>query len=56
MEDGAYKHWNYIKGILVEFPKETKNRPYLTEEEMQKFEAKLKRAFREKKLKRILNI
>jgi hypothetical protein len=48
MEKDMIKNWNYIKGIFSD------DKPYLTEKELEKFEQKMKRAVREKKLKRIL--
>jgi len=50
------ENWNYLKGVLQKTPEKTQNRPYLTEEEMERFEAKMKKSLRKKKLKRILNI
>jgi hypothetical protein len=56
MENDMIENWNDIKGALVTFNEKTQNRPYLTEKEMEKFEVKMKRSLRNKKLKRILNI
>jgi hypothetical protein len=49
MEEEMKKNWNFIKECFID-------KPYLTKEEQENFQNKMKKAIREKKLKRILNI
>ena len=55
MEQQANKDWNFIKGTFSHTYKTTVNRPYITDQELQEMEQKIKKAFRQKKLERILN-
>jgi len=54
MEQEMKKDWFILKGILQKSEQKTKNRPYLTNEEMEAFERKMKNALRMEKLGRIL--
>lgn len=54
MEQEMKKDWLVIKGVIQKFSEKTRNRPYLTDEQMKEFERKMNNALREKKLKRIL--
>lgn len=58
MEEQMKKDWSIIKGIFTKF--ETRNinrRPYtyLTKEEIEEFERKMKNSIRIKKLQRVLS-
>ena len=53
MEEEINKYWMFVKSIVYSDLK-TKNRPYLTQEQQEIFEQKIRRALREKKLQRIL--
>lgn len=54
MEDKIKKNWLILKGVLQYFTEErNRSRVYLTVNELEIFEQKIKRAIREKKLKRI---
>lgn len=55
MEQEMKKDWLVIKGVIQKFSQKTRNRPYLTNEELEHFENKMKNALRKKKLERIIN-
>ncbi|NPV13040.1 MAG: hypothetical protein HPY57_14840 [Ignavibacteria bacterium] len=48
------KDWKILKGIIQVFNQKTKNCPYLTDEELERFEKIMKSALRLKKLEKIL--